>query len=107
MADDDSLAEQFDEKRGDLLDPNIVLRADHRVLGTRRAGGNPRRRGYRRARGQRGARAAQPALIDVVAAPRGKLLMVLEFTVVDGRIAEMEAIADRDRLRQIDLAVLG
>ena len=51
------------------------------------------------------------ALIDgevgVVVAPRGKLLMVLKFTVADGKIVEMEAIADRDRLRQLDLAVLG
>jgi RNA polymerase sigma-70 factor (ECF subfamily) len=58
-----------------------------------------------------GARAAQSAQIDgevgVVVAPRGRLLMVLKFTVVDGKIVETEAIADRDRLRQLDLAVLG
>jgi len=57
-----------------------------------------------------GARAAQSAQIDgevgVVVAPRGRLLMVLKFTV-DGKIVEMEAIADRDRLRQLDLAVLS
>jgi RNA polymerase sigma-70 factor (ECF subfamily) len=39
-------------------------------------------------------------------APRGKLLMVLKFTVADGKIVEMEAIADRDRLHQLDLAVI-
>jgi len=32
--------------------------------------------------------------------------MVLKFTVADGKIAAMEAIGDRDRLRQLDLAVL-
>jgi hypothetical protein len=57
-----------------------------------------------------GARAAQPALVDgevgLVIAPRGKLLMVLKFRVADGKIVEMEAIGDRDRLRQLDLAVL-
>jgi hypothetical protein len=31
--------------------------------------------------------------------------MVLKFTVADGKIVEMEAIADRVRLRQLDLAV--
>jgi len=60
--------------------------------------------------GGTGARAAQPALIDgevgVVVAPRGKLPMVLKFTVAGGKIAAMEAIGDRDRLRQLDLAVL-
>ena len=94
-----------------LLDPNIVLRADHRVLGR---GGPAEIRGAA-AIAERavkaGARAAQPALIDgevgVVVAPRGKLLMVLKFTVANGKIVEMEAIADRDRLRQLDLAVLG
>ena len=35
------------------------------------------------------------------------LLMVLKFTVADGKIVEIEAIADRVRLRQLDLAVLG
>src|SRR6266571_6889744 len=94
-----------------LLDPNIVLRADHRVLGR----GEPAEIRGAAAIAERvvkaGARAAQPALIDgevgVVVAPRGKLLMVLKFTVADGKIVQMEAIADRDRLRQLDLAVLG
>jgi RNA polymerase sigma factor (sigma-70 family) len=94
-----------------LLDPNIVLRADHRALGRR---GPTEIRDAAAIAGRAvkaGARAAQPALIDgevgVVVAPRGKLLMVLKFTVADGKIVEMEAIADRDRLRQLDLAVLG
>jgi hypothetical protein len=94
-----------------LLDPNIVLRANHRVLG----GGGPAEIRDAATIAKRavngGARAAQLVLIDgevgVVVAPRGKLLMVLKFTVADGKIVEMEAIADRDRLRQLDLAVLG
>jgi RNA polymerase sigma factor (sigma-70 family) len=94
-----------------LLDPNIVLRADHRVPGR---GGPAEIRdaaaiARRAVKGR--ARAAQPALVDgevgVVVAPRGKLLMVLKFTVADGKILEIEAIADRDRLRQLDLAVVG
>jgi hypothetical protein len=57
------------------------------------------------------ARAAQPALVNgavgVVVAPRGRLLMVLSFTIEHGRIVEIDAIADPARLRQIDLAVLN
>jgi hypothetical protein len=58
-----------------------------------------------------GARAAQPALVNgavgVVVAPRGKLLMVLAFTIADGRVVEIEAIAEPERLRQLDLGVLS
>ena len=95
----------------ELLDPNIVLRADRRALGT----GAPaeirdaKQIAERAIKG--GARAAQPALVDgaigVVVAPRGRLLMVLRFTIADGKIVEMEAIAERDRLRELNLAVLS
>src|SRR5438876_1193351 len=94
-----------------LLDPNIVLRADQRVLGRGGPVGIRDAAAIAERAVKAGARAAQPALIDgevgVIVAPRGKLLMVLKFTVAAGKIVEMEAIADRDRLRQIDLAVLG
>jgi RNA polymerase sigma-70 factor, ECF subfamily len=57
-----------------------------------------------------GTRAAQPALVDgavgLVVAPRGRLLMVLRFTFAHGRIAEIEAIAEPERLREVELAVL-
>ena len=58
-----------------------------------------------------GARAAQPVLVNgevgVVVAPRGRLLMVLRFTIVDRKIVEIDAIADPERLRQLDLAILS
>jgi RNA polymerase sigma factor (sigma-70 family) len=93
-----------------LLDPHIVLRADGHVLG----GGRPVEIRDAAAIAERavkaGARAAQAALVNgdvgVVVAPRGKLLLVLTFSVEDGKIIGMEAIGDRDRLRQIDLGVL-
>jgi len=57
-----------------------------------------------------GARAAQPALVNgavgVVVAPRGKLLMVLAFTIANGKIVEIDAVADPERLGRLDLAVL-
>ena len=56
------------------------------------------------------ARAARPALVNgavgVVVAPRGRLLMVLGFTISGGKIVEIDAIADPERLSQLDLVLL-
>ena len=45
-----------------------------------------------------GARAAQPALVNgavgVVVAPRGRLLMVLVFTISEEKIVEIDAVAN-------------
>ncbi len=102
-------------RRGDLdallalLDPDVVLRMDRAVP----PGAATETRGAvavakRAAKG--GARAAQPALVNgsvgVVVAPSGRLLMVLRFTISGGKIVEIEAIADPERVRQLDLAVL-
>lgn len=58
----------------------------------------------------RGARFARPALIDggvgLVVAPKGRLFRVLRFTLAGDKIAAMEIIGDKERLRQLDLAVL-
>jgi RNA polymerase sigma factor (sigma-70 family) len=52
----------------------------------------------------------RPALVNgaagVVVAPRGKPFSVMGFTVVGGRIVEIDAITDSERLRALDLAVL-
>jgi RNA polymerase sigma factor (sigma-70 family) len=92
-----------------LLDPDIVLHADHRALP-----GGPAEIRDAAAIAHRaikaGARAAQPALVNgdvgLVIAPRGKLLMVLTFTIARDRIVGMEAIADPDRLHELKLSVL-
>jgi cell division ATPase FtsA len=56
------------------------------------------------------ARAARPALVNgavgVVVAPRGRLLAVLGFTISGGKIVEIYAFADPERLSQLDLALL-
>jgi len=44
--------------------------------------------------------------VGVIVAPRGRLLMVLRFTIAHGKIIEIEAVAAPERLRQLDLAVL-
>jgi RNA polymerase sigma-70 factor (ECF subfamily) len=52
-----------------------------------------------------------PALVNgaagVVVTVRGRPLAVMGFTVADGRIVEIDAIADPDRVRRIAAAVLG
>jgi hypothetical protein len=52
----------------------------------------------------------RPALVNgaagVVVAPRGRPFSVMGFTVSGGKIVEIDSLADPDRLRQLDLAVL-
>jgi RNA polymerase sigma factor (sigma-70 family) len=53
----------------------------------------------------------RPALVNgaagAVVAPRGEPFSVMGFTVVSGRIVEIDAITDPARLRALDLAVLN
>jgi RNA polymerase sigma-70 factor (ECF subfamily) len=95
-----------------LLDPDVVLRAD------RAAGPTPApiviRGAHAVAKGallaSERARFTQPALVNgavgLVMAPRGRLFLALGFTITDDKITEIHVIADPDRLRQLDLAVL-
>lgn len=54
--------------------------------------------------------AARPLLVNgavgVVVAPRGRLLMILEFTICDGRVVAIDAVADPQQVAVLDLAVL-
>jgi RNA polymerase sigma-70 factor (ECF subfamily) len=54
---------------------------------------------------------ACPALVNgaagLVVATRGQLLAVLAFTVVQGKIAELDVFADPYRLRRLDPAVFA
>jgi RNA polymerase sigma-70 factor (ECF subfamily) len=45
--------------------------------------------------------------VGLVLAPRGRLLLVLTFTIEDDKIAEYDVIADPARLQQLDLAILN
>src|SRR5215210_1564237 len=93
-----------------VLDPEVVLRSDRGAISS----GAPREIRGAAAVARRavvgGARAARPALVNgavgVVVAPRGRLLMVLVFTVSGGKIVEIDAVAHPERLRQLELAVL-
>jgi RNA polymerase sigma factor (sigma-70 family) len=106
-------AEGFDPEHEALLavlDPDVVLRADRGAVD---AGAPGEVRGApavarRAAKGR--ARAARAALVNgvvgVVVAPRGRLLMVLGFTIRGGKIVEIDILADPDRLRRLDLSYL-
>jgi RNA polymerase sigma-70 factor (ECF subfamily) len=96
-----------------LLDPDVVLRSD---FGARRPAA---------ARVTRGAAAVarqaligalptahlHPALVNgaagMVVTVNGRPFAVLGFTVTEGRIVEIDAIADPERVRRIAAAVLG
>ena len=39
-------------------------------------------------------------------APLGRLALVLDFTIVDDRITEMDVIAEPERLRSVTITVL-
>ena len=52
----------------------------------------------------------RPALVNgaagVVVAPGGRPFSVMGFTVAGGRIVAIDALADPERLRELDLTVL-
>ena len=93
-----------------VLDPDVVLRADGVAV---RMGASREVRGAvavaETFAGR--ARAAQPALLDgvpgLVWAQGGRPRVVFGFTIVDGRIVEIDMVADPDRLRQLDVAPGG
>jgi RNA polymerase sigma factor (sigma-70 family) len=95
-----------------VLDPDVVLHADRAAGPTPEPieirGAEAVAKGARVASGR--ARYSQPALVNgsvgLVMAPRGRLFLVLGFTIADGLITEIDIIADPERLRDLDLAVL-
>lgn len=94
-----------------VLDPDVVLHSDPMVLpsGAPTEIHGAEAVAARAIRG--GARAAQPALVNgsvgVIVAPRGRLLMVIRFTIQNGKIIELESIADPERVRLLDLSILN
>jgi RNA polymerase sigma-70 factor, ECF subfamily len=95
-----------------VLDPDIVLRSDGGVL---RPGASVVVRGAAAVAAQaltfrRLYPFVRPALVNgtagVVVTPRGRPLSVMAFTVRDGKIVEIDVLADPDRLRELDLTRL-
>lgn len=91
-----------------MLDPDVVLRADAAVM---KAAEPVEVRGVSavaRMFLRRRAIAARTALVDgavgVVIAPCGRLRLVINLKVVNGKIAEIDVAAEPERLRQMHLA---
>jgi hypothetical protein len=94
-----------------VLDPDVVLRADRAV-----PPGAPTEFRGARAVAERAylfsqlAPFARPALVNgaagLVVAPRGRPFSVLAFTVTEGKIVEIDIVADPERLRRLDLTAL-
>jgi len=92
-----------------VLDPDVVLRADGAAV---RLGASGEVRGAAAVADTFSgrARAAQPALVDgapgLVWASGGRPRVVFDFTIADGKIFEIEMVADPERIGQLDLTVL-
>jgi hypothetical protein len=92
-----------------LLDPDVVLRADPAAVQT---GASTEVRGAPAVADTFSgrARAAQPALVNGTAgavwAPGGTPRVVFGFTITRGKIVAIDILADPERLRHIDLAIL-
>ncbi len=92
-----------------LLDPDVVLRPDAAALSM---GSLPVTHGATEVAAALagGARAARVALLDGVAglvwAPGGRTRSVIAFTVVDGRIVEIDVTADPERISDIDIVLV-
>ena len=96
----------------ELLDPGVVLRVDGGEL---RPGASQEVKGAAAVLEQvsrflGGARFARPALVNgaagFVVVPRDRPVAVIGFTVVDGKIAEFDVLADPARVREVDLTAL-
>lgn len=96
-----------------VLDPDVVLRADTGAA----AGGLKTVRGAREVAGNallfRGVHAVaviRPVLVNggagLLNSVEGRALSVMSFSVVDGRIAAIDILADPERLARLDLAAV-
>lgn len=90
-----------------VLDPDVVLRFDKPEL--LRSPSSVIRGAAAIAENaiKGGARAARPALVNgavgLAVAPRGRLFLVLDFTIRGGKIVAIDAIADPEHLQQLDV----
>jgi RNA polymerase sigma-70 factor (ECF subfamily) len=92
-----------------VLDPEVVFRADRAAAA---AGSARELRGASAVARMFAGRAygVRPALVDgavgLLVPRRGRLFLVLRLTISQGKVAEIEAVGDPARLRQMHLSVL-
>jgi RNA polymerase sigma factor (sigma-70 family) len=95
-----------------LLDPDVVLRADGALVNSAvpilRTGAQAVAKGAVGAtqRARFGELALVNGAVGLVVASGAQLQVVLRFTMADGKITEIDVIADRDRLAGLEIAVL-
>jgi RNA polymerase sigma-70 factor (ECF subfamily) len=96
-----------------VLDPDVTLQADEAVTPP----GVPRqlkgatviaRQGLAFSRRAQSARLALVnGAVGLIVAPRGRLSIAVSLTIVNGKITEMDVVADPERLATLDLAVVA
>jgi RNA polymerase sigma factor (sigma-70 family) len=94
-----------------VLDPGVVLRSDGGARGRASVIRGPEDIARQALSFAAPARLVRPALVNgapgVVVTVRDRPVSIMGFTVVDGRIAAIDVLTDRDRLSRLDLTVLG
>jgi RNA polymerase sigma-70 factor (ECF subfamily) len=93
-----------------VLDGDVVLHVDAAAAGSPTTIRGPHAVAANARAFSANARFAQPALVDgavgIVVAPKGKLALVLRFSVAADKITEIDIEADPARLSRLSLAVL-
>jgi RNA polymerase sigma-70 factor, ECF subfamily len=95
----------------EVLDPDVVLRADTGAapIAMSREVHGARAVAERALAFSQAARFSRPALVNgaggLVTAPGGEILSVMGFTITEGRIVEIDILADPARLARIDLVL--
>jgi RNA polymerase sigma-70 factor (ECF subfamily) len=93
-----------------VLDGDVVLHVDATAAGTPTTIRGAQAVATNARAFSANARFAEPALVDgavgIVVAPKGKLALVLRFSVVGDKITEIDIDADPARLNRLSLAVL-
>ena len=93
-----------------LLDPDVVVRADRTAV---EVGASEEVRGAEAVAGTFSgrARAARAALVGgavgLVWTQQGEARMVFDFTIEDGKVVQIELIADPERIRELEPTILG
>jgi RNA polymerase sigma-70 factor (ECF subfamily) len=94
-----------------VLDPDVVLRADGGVAGVSDEVHGAETVARQALTWSRVDLAVRPALINgaagLVSTRDGQPFSIGAFTIKGGRIAEIDILADRERLAELDLTVLG
>jgi RNA polymerase sigma-70 factor (ECF subfamily) len=92
-----------------MLDPDVVFHADAEAMpagAAREIRGAPAVARLFAGRAQLARLALVNGAVGIVVAPIGRLMLVIGVTIADGKIARIDVVADPERLRETDLAVL-